>query len=300
MSRTVFFFTVLFLLGLLWGASIPLTKIAVSSGHAPLGMVFWQLLVATVVLGIAALVRGSRLVIDRRHLFFFATVTIIGTIIPNSFSYMAASRLPASVMALVIALVPIFSLLVALVMRVERFAPRRAIGVVLGATAIAMLVLPQGSLPDPAKAGWVLIALIAPFCYGMEGNYVATATPKGTGPVATLLGASITGLFLVTPMVIATDAYIDPMAGFGKVELALLAVCLMHAAGYLTYIWMVGAAGPVFTAQVAYLVTPSGVLMSMVLLGEVPSPWLWAALALLLVGLFLVQPKPETVVVPEV
>ncbi|MEN0041997.1 MAG: hypothetical protein AAF764_11800, partial [Pseudomonadota bacterium] len=57
--------------------------------------------------------------------------------------------------------------------------------------------------------------------------------------------------------------------------------------------------GHQYAAQVAYLVTPSGVLMSMVLLGEAPSVWLWAALVLLLVGLFLVQPKPETVVLPD-
>ncbi|MEN0040653.1 MAG: DMT family transporter [Pseudomonadota bacterium] len=299
MSRTLFYFACLFGLGLIWGTSIPITKIAVSTGHQPLGLIFWQLFVAVVVLGVAAWMRGSQIVIDRRHLTFFLMVTLLGTVVPNSFSYLAAAQLPASVMALVIALVPIFSLVVALVIRVETFAPLRVLGVALGATAIALLVLPDGSLPDASKAGWVLIALIAPFCYGAEGNYLALKQPADTGPVATLFGASVVGLILVTPATIATGTFIDPFAGFGQAEMATAATCLIHAVAYLGYIWMVGAAGPVFAAQVAYLVTPSGVLMSMVLLGEAPSVWLWAALVLLLVGLFLVQPKPETVVLPD-
>ena len=100
-------------------------------------------------------------------------------------------------------------------------------------------------------------------------------------------------------MVFATGTYIDPLEGIGRADAALGLTCLIHVFAYLGYIWMVGAAGPVFAAQVAYLVTPAGVLMSMALLGEVPSPWLWAALALLVIGLFLVQPKPETIILPE-
>ena len=54
---------------------------------------------------------------------------------------------------------------------------------------------------------------------------------------------------------------------------------------------MVGRAGAVFSSQVSYLVTGFGVFWAMLLLGEGYLPYIWAALGMILFGLFLVQPK---------
>ena len=51
-------------------------------------------------------------------------------------------------------------------------------------------------------------------------------------------------------------------------------------------------AGAVFAAQVSYLVTGTGLLWSMAILGERYSLWVWGALAVVFAGLFLVQPRP--------
>ena len=56
--------------------------------------------------------------------------------------------------------------------------------------------------------------------------------------------------------------------------------------------WIVGRGGPVFAAQVSYVVTGFGVVWSMLLLGESYSLWIWAALAAIFTGLFLTQPRP--------
>ena len=40
------------LLGLSWAITVPLTKVAVSSGHHPIGLIFWQLVVSVVVVGL--------------------------------------------------------------------------------------------------------------------------------------------------------------------------------------------------------------------------------------------------------
>jgi drug/metabolite transporter (DMT)-like permease len=55
----------------------------------------------------------------------------------------------------------------------------------------------------------------------------------------------------------------------------------------------VGRAGPVFAAQVSYLVTLFGVTWAMLFLGEGYSALVLAALALMLAGLALVQPRPR-------
>ena len=74
------------------------------------------------------------------------------------------------------------------------------------------------------------------------------------------------------------------------------AVSLLHAGAYVAYVWLVGRAGPVFAVQVSYLVTGFGVIWAMLILGESYSPFIWAAMGLVLFGVALVQPRRKTAV----
>ncbi len=288
-------FLILLILGAMWGVTVPLTKIAVSTGHQSLGLVFWQFLISTVALYGVTRLRGSKLRLDRHRLPFFLIICITGTLVPNTTSYIAAFHLPGGVMALIIALVPMFSLLIALLVGLENFKPVRMLGILLGAVAIALLVLPESSLPDASKTLFILLALVAPFCYGLEGNYLSVKQPQDTGPVATLFGASLLGTFISLPLSLATDTFVNPFpSGIGHPELALGLSSLFHVSAYVGYIWMVKRTGAVFTAQVAYIVTPAGILLSIIMLGEEPSFYIWAAMGLLLIGLFMVQPRSQT------
>lgn len=294
MSRT-FLLTVLVLLGTLWGLSVPFTKLAVSTGHDPFGMLFWQFVVGLICLGPLVLLRRSNLVIDRRHALFFLVIAVLGTVVPNASTYITYVHLPASVMALLIAMVPLFSLLVALVIGLEHFNMKRMLGVLVGLMAMGLIVLPEGSLPDPAKAIWVLVGLVAPLCYGVEGNYLALKQPDDTGPVGTLFGGSFMGLVIVTPIMIWRDAYVDLSAGMGVAEWSLMANCVIHVVAYSGYVWLVGRSGAVFASLVGYVVTPAGMVFSILVLGESPSPYIWLALALIMVALTLVRPaKAQT------
>ncbi len=278
-------------IGLIWGSTIPFTKIAVSSGHQPLGLIFWQLLFSSVVLSAISVFRRVKPAINRRTLIYFLVIGLIGTILPNSFSYLAAAQLPAGVMAIIIASVPMFSLAIANSLRIERFSLIRSIGVLLGAAAVAVLILPETSLPEPEKAIFVLVALVAPFCYGAEGNYIATRAPREVDAVTTLLGASVLGVFIAAPLALATGSWVDLFAPWEAPEWALLFSSLFHVGAYSGYIWLVGLAGPVFSSQVSYVVTLAGVSLSALALSESYSSWVWMALVLMLAGLTLVQPR---------
>jgi drug/metabolite transporter (DMT)-like permease len=282
---------VLVALGMIWGFTIPLTKTAVSTGHQPLGLIFWQLLIATVALSAISIIRRVGPVLNRRALIYFLVVGLLGTIFPNSFSYLAATHLPAGVMGIVIASVPMFSLGIALGLRFEKPSLHRGIGVLLGAGAVVLLIGPQTSLPDPDKAIFVLVALIAPLCYGAEGHYIAASAPPDVDPVTTLLGASAIGCVIAGPLALASGSWVDPFMPWQNAEWALLLSSLCHVVAYTGYIWLVGKAGAVFASQMAYVVTVSAVLFSALMLSEIYSGWVWSALVLMLAGLALVQPR---------
>ena len=281
----------LFLTGALWGLTIPVTKVSVSTGYQPLGLIFWQLAISVLLLGAMTAMRRKPVILPRRTLRLLAFIGLIGTIIPNSFSYAAAAQLPAGVMAIVIALVPMFALPIAAIIGLEPLKARRVLGVGLGALAVVLIVAPSTSLPDPSAVIFVFAAMVAPFCYGIEGNYVAARGTMGLDPMQLLLGASAVALVLVAPIAVLSGQFINPVISWTAPEWAIVLNGCLHAGAYALYLWMVGKAGSVFASQVSYLVTATGVLWSITLLSESYSAWVWAALALMLVGLALVQPR---------
>ncbi|MGB5066283.1 MAG: EamA family transporter, partial [Albidovulum sp.] len=105
-------------------------------------------------------------------------------------------------------------------------------------------------------------------------------------------GASVLSTVLSLPLAFATGTWAVPVAPFDQADGALLLSAVVNVIAYAGYVWLVGGAGAVFAAQVAYIVTGFGVLWSMLLLGEDYSLWVWAAMALIFLGLFLVQPRP--------
>ncbi|NOX74809.1 MAG: DMT family transporter [Alphaproteobacteria bacterium] len=287
-------FLVLVALGAGWGMSQPLTKIAVSSGHGYLGLIVWQLAMAVALLTPIILIRRKSLPLAPRYLWRYGLIALVGTLIPNSISYQAAVHLPAGVMALIMSLVAMFALPMALGIGMERFSPLRALGVLLGAIAILLLVGPKASLPDPALTIWVLFAAITPFMYAVEGTWVARFGMLDLDATQMLLGASIIGLIVAVPLALTTGQWVDLSQSWAAPEFALLASSVINTTAYVTYLWLIGRAGSVFASQVAYLVTGFGVLWSILLLDEGYSGWVWAAMAVMMAGLFLVTPRSNT------
>jgi drug/metabolite transporter (DMT)-like permease len=132
----------------------------------------------------------------------------------------------------------------------------------------------------------------------MESSVVARWGLGGLDPVQTLCGASLVGTLITLPLALATGQFIDPRGPWGAPDAAIVGSSLLHAGAYVAYVWLVGRAGPVFTVQISYFVTLFGVTWAMIFLNESYSPYFWAALAVMLAGLALVQPRPKAVLVP--
>lgn len=291
MSRNLGPMFALLIMGAGWGITTPLSKIAVSTGHQPLGLVFWQMVIGAVLLGAIVFVRGGRLALGRRQITLYLAIALLGTILPNTASYRAAAHLPAGVMSIVIAMVPMFAFPIALALGQDRFSIARVVGLGLGLGGVALLVGPEASLPDRAMVAFIPLALIAPFFYGLEGNFVGKFGTAGLDPIEVLFGASVFGAVLSLPLALGFGHWLNPLGGFGAPESALVLSSIVHALVYAGYVWLVGRAGAVFAAQVSYLVTIFGVGWAMLILDEAYSGYIWGALGLMLLGMFLVQPR---------
>ena len=284
-------YAALMLFGIGWGASIPLSKIAVSAGHMPLGLIFWQFVIGVVVLGAMIVARGSFPRITAGSIRLFVIIAFIGTILPNYASYSAAVHVPGYALAICIAAVPMFASPIAIAIGNERFSALRFLGLISGMAGVAILVLPEASLPDKMAVLFIPIALAAPFFYGVEGNYIAKFGTLHHSAIETLWGASLIGMIVVLPLTLWSGHWINPMNGIGTPELALVASAVLHALVYAGYVRLVARVGATFAAQVSYFVTLFGVAWSVVLLNESLTIYLFVALGFMLIGMALVSPK---------
>lgn len=282
---------VLLLLGIGWGSTQSLGKLAVSSGHQHFGLIFWQLVIGAALLGAVNGLRRRSFAITAAGLRFAVVIALIGTLIPNSTFYMSVAHLPGGVMSILISTIPLLSFPLALLLGMDRFSARRLLGLCFGLLGVALIALPQSSLPSPEMVAWLPVAMIGPLFYALEGNIVAKWGTAGLDAVQAMFWASLVGAVMALPLTLLSGHWINPLPPYGVPELALIASSCVHALVYAAYVWLAARAGAVFAAQTAYFVTGSGVLWAMLLLGERFSGWVWAALAVMLVGLFLVQPR---------
>ncbi|MEM9580359.1 MAG: DMT family transporter [Pseudomonadota bacterium] len=283
----------LILVGAGWGITIPLTKVVVSTGYQPFGLIFWQMVIGAVITFALLTLRGKRpFQLTRAQLGLCGVIALIGTLLPNGVSYQVAVHLPAAVLSIVLSLIPMIAFPIALVMRNDRFSVAKLVGLALGLAGVVVLGQRDGALMQQGlSVVWLVFALVAPTFYAFEANLVNRTGTFGLDPVHLLFGASVIGAAVCLPLALATGQFISPIRPYGVPEIAHVFSSVAHVLVYAGYLWLVGRAGAVFAAQVSYLVTIFGVTWAMVLLGEHVPPQLWMALGLAMSGLFLVQPR---------
>lgn len=284
----------LVVLGAGWGITQPLAKIAVSEGYGHFGLIFWQLAIGAVVLGAVTFFRGKGLPLGRAQVRMYLIIAVIGTVVPNAAGYAAIVHLPSGIVSILLSLVPMMAFPIALVLGLDRFVLARVAGLACGLAGVGLIVLPGAALPDAVALLWIPVALIAPLFYALEGNVVARWGTYGLDPVQLLFGASLFGMVLAAPLMLFSGQWIDPRPPWGAPDAALAASAVIHGVVYSSYVWLLGRTGPVFAAQVSYLVTGFGLFWAIVLLGESYAGPVWAATGLMLVGLFLVTPRPKS------
>ena len=282
---------ILLIVGVSWGLTAPLSKIAVSTGHHYLGLLIWQIIIMILSLGLIQIFRKKKLPLNLNCFWRYVLVALLGTILPNSIMYKAYFHLQSGIMSILVSIVPMIAFLLVLVLKMEKFEIRRFLGVLFGIFAIILIVFPKLDLGYLGEVGWILLALLSPLCYAIEGVWINKIGIAKLDPIEVILGASILGFFILMPIVALNGYLITPYRVWGPAEFAITASSLIHSLIYISYIWLIGKAGVIFASQVSYIYTASGIGFSIILLGEGYSLFVWAAVILMLMGLMMVRPS---------
>lgn len=291
MANRLWAWGVLLTMGLTWGLSFSLARIAATAGVHPLSITFWEAAGAGAILLAVGLARGRVVPISRELVTFYFASGLMGMVIPGAIFFYAAAHVPAGVLSISIAIIPVLTFATSAVLRLEAFMLVRIAGVVLGVLSIVLLVGPQQSLPDPAHLPWVLLSLIAAACYAALNVMVAVWKPRRTTSFTATTGMFVAASLIMVPIVYATGTFVPFAWPWRDAEWAMLGLGAINAVSYTLFFYLIETAGPVFSSQTANLVTLFGVLWGIVIFGEQHSAWVWLSLATMMAAVALVAPR---------
>ena len=284
-------FLILFILGLGWGLSFTLGKIAITAGGTPIGLTFWQSLFSGLILLAYVFFRHGKIIIPKIMFLPIVIITFLSVVIPNIIFYACVEHLDAGVLSISVSVIPLFTYLIAMGLRMDKFKVRRVIGLITGFCALLILILPENSLPDKRDIPWVLLALNCALCYALENIYIDRLALQNFGPIRLVCAVSFVSAIITFLLSLVMDQFFILQPTNLYLFISTLGLGFISATAYSIFIYLIGRAGSVFSSQVGYLVTFFGVVWGIIILGESHSVFVWISLAMIMMGIFLVQPK---------
>lgn len=278
-------------MGTAWGLSFSLGKLAVEHGAKPFGISQFQVMFSGIILLIITLARRKPLRDMRGKLGFIFIVALLGAAIPNVLFYNAAPHVPAGVLSITVALIPLMTYGFSIPLKRERFSVIRVVGLVFGVIAICFIALPENSLPDRAALPWILLACISALCYAIENIILGFKSAITVGPIRLAMGMNLMAAAALLPFAFMTDSIFVPSFPPQTVDFAVLGLGLITVVAYTMFVMSVAMFGSVFASQVGYLVTLAGVFWGILIFDESHSLWIWLSLATMIIGLALVTPR---------
>ena len=269
-------------------------KIAVENGGQPFGIALWQALISSLLLYIYITFKHGGLGLKKSHLKLILLLGFFGSAIPSVLLYWSAQKISAGILSITVSFIPLLTYVLAFVLKIESFSYRRILGVVLGALALNLLIVPENSIPERNQIIWVLVAFVAAVSYAIENLIIDQKMPSNIGPVRIACGMNLMGAILVLPFALGFNQVISSPITPSKLNLAIIGLGVINAVAYSLFIFLIKRTGPVFASQTGYVVTIGGMFWSVVFFNEIYSKWVWFSLLIIILGVVLVTPREKT------
>ena len=272
--------------GALLGVSTNMAKYAGTVGLTPLAFVFWSITGAALLLLALAVFRRQLPPITKPSVEYYLVAALVSVAGSNLIFFSAIPQVGASFVALVITLPPLLTYVGALLLKMERFDPIRALGVLAALAGAAVLAANKLNTPN-ASAFWILVTLCGPVLLAIGNLYRTLRWPTGASPSALapgmLVAASLQlGVFSLLPNFSLALPSQDPLALTVSIALIVLQAFIFAAQFQLLFV-LQKAGGPVLISLLSSTADVFAVPIAIVLQGEPPPEGL--ALGALLIAL---------------
>ena len=272
----------LFILAAIWGSSFLFMHLSVGD-FGPFALVEIRVGGGALFLLIFAALRG-RLGAIWQNAGHISVVGIFAAGLPFLCFNIAAQTVPASFMAVINAMTPLFGALIARLWLKEILTPPRIAGLMLGFTGIVFLVWRDLGGGSGSMGPGVLACLTASLSYGYAACYT-TRYLKGVDPLAMAAGSVTAAAIVLLPMAIYFWPATPISATAWASALSLAVLCTGFA--YIIYYGLIDRVGATRSITVTFLVPLFGIFWGAVILHEPVGMRMLAATAIVLLGTLL-------------
>ena len=278
----------LIFLGASWGLYFSLLKVAVLSGISYVGI----LTLTTVGVGVGmvtiALLRRRMPRFSPRHIGFYLVCALSGYLVPMVAELFVIAHMPAGVLTLIVSMAPLATLVIAWLMKTDLISRSRVVGIVLGAIAIFVILLPDAHFGEAIAWRWLLLATLVPVSYAIHHNFTARCWPEGSDSYQVACGEAIFGSLLLLAFSLFNWQWQD-LQTWSQGHSAILFMATISLIDIYIYFELIRLRGPIYTSHANYFMVVSGVVWGMVIFAERPSPLMWVSALLLVASLYLVS-----------
>lgn len=278
-------------LALMWGGAFLLIKLALPD-FQPVDIVFWRLLVASLLLGLNCFWTGSRLPRNPKTWLMIASLGVIANGIPFSLVAWAETQVASGFAAMLVASVPLWTAaLIPLFVPQEELTRRRLTGILIGFAGVALLT---GGLSAADWSAHMLpkaALLTAALCYAIC-VIIIRRLPPVPAPV-TAFGMNLTGWASVAPVAFLFG---HPFAGpvHWQTGLAVGGLGLFSSAGAsLLLVVLITRVGAARASLTNYLVPVVAATLGALVLSEKLGVENLAGLSLVLAGVWVSTRQPK-------
>ncbi|MEL6774777.1 MAG: DMT family transporter [Pseudomonadota bacterium] len=278
----------LLIAGSLLGLSTTLAKVASDIGLAPFPFLTWSLLGSTLILVCLSVMKGDVPTLSLRTAEYFvvsAFVTVAGS---NLIFFSAVPVVGAGFVALAITLPPLLTYGGALAFRLEDFSVVRFAGV-LSALAGAGLLAVNKLTDADTPALWVALTLVGPLLLAIGNLYRTLRWPPGATAEALAPGMLTAATLMLFVTGLLPQFEIWPTALTAQ-QGALIAIqALTFASQFFVLFLLQKSGGPVLLSLLGSVGAIVAVPAAILLLGEAVPKGLYPAVALIALGIVLLN-----------
>jgi drug/metabolite transporter (DMT)-like permease len=276
------------LLGLLWGASFFFARIAVRE-VPPLMLVLVRVVIAAAALHLYLLATGGWHKFRRQSFAPFLLLGLLNNAIPFSLLFIGQTELGAGLAAILNALVPFWTVIAANFMTAdEKFTANKFLGILLGVGG-AMTIIGPAALSGLGAPLWAKLAVIgAGVSYAFASIYAKRF--KSVPPIVTAVGQLTASSLIMLPAALLAHGLWSPVSVTPPVWLAVIALALASTSlAYIIFFRIIAAAGATIVSLVTLMVPVSAILLGTVFLGESMSLTELSGMALIGLGLVIID-----------
>ncbi len=275
----------LILLSCLWGGSFLFVERLVTE-LPPLTIVLGRVGLGALVLAAALPLLGTAWPRGRRAWGALAAMGVLNNLIPFTLFAVAQGGISAGLAAIVNATTPLFTLLALRVLTGAPLGAMRLGGVAAGFAGVAVMM---GAAAGGTRAA-IACCLAAACSYGLAAVWGQRFRQTGVEPLQAAFGQVACSALMLLPVALIVDRpWTLPMPSPGAWGALAGVAVLSTALAYLLYFRIAASAGAVAISLVTFLIPVSALAMGAALTGTLPRPHQLAGMALIGLGLGLIE-----------